>query len=242
MLSQTILTALVTLPIFLTRSEDNYNASLVTYYNQLPSEIYDDDAEISAIKDVLYIRNDINILDPKNGPDLACRPQGQVTLAFDDKKASDLDSLAKEYLLGHPIIVPPSYDSSACPDLADHTILGPKKYVPADALADLDQDDDFTVLIPLTEADVHDNEITFSVRWATYHNLVGVIGDAPDNFPWLAQDVEPWSDETTSSSRIVRRRVRGGFGRGLGRILGGIARDVVTGTATDVLGDLILGR
>ena len=216
---RTTLLALHILPAF---THNILTPSKVFYFDQLPSEAYDGDPDLTAYKDIIYVRKDINYLDPQSGPSLACLPNGQVKLGFVDESDLELNELAYERFLGHPVVIPHGYDISGCPDLVNHTIFGPRQYVPAEALDDLDPEDDFAVMIALSEDDVQDDELTVSVIWVTYHELIGVVGDAPDELSWLAKGVYPWSINTSSlsSSRVEKRAKFGAIGKSIAKLIG----------------------
>ena len=113
-------------------------------------------------------------LNPENGPSLTCLPNGQVTHGFAHQTPFKLDELAITQLLSHPVIIPHGYDSSSYPELEDHTIFGPRQFVPEDSLADLEEAG-FAVFLAVSEDDVQETEITLSVDWVTYHELIGVV-------------------------------------------------------------------
>ena len=211
----TLLATLV-LPTF-TRSI--LTPSKVFYYDQLPSDAYSGDPDVAANKERIYVRKDINLLDPQNGPSITCLPNGQVRFGFSEESGLKLDELAAEKFLDHPIVIPHGYDSSCCPELGNHTIYGPRSDVPAEALDDLEEQDDFAVLIATSEDDVQDNELTVSVDWVTYHELIGITGDAPEELFWLAKGVYPFSETNPSASSRMKKRQR--F-RVRGRISGGL--------------------
>ena len=228
-----LLATALTLPILSVLSHNILNPSLVFYFDQLPSEAYEGDPDITANKDIIYIRKDINYFDPQDGPSLACLPNGQVTLGFTNQSALELNELAHEQFLGHPVIIPHGYDMSACPDIANHTIFGPRMYVPSEALEDLEMEDDFAIMIALSEDDVKDEELTLSIIWVTYHELIGVIGDAPEELSWLAKGVFPWSITTattssSTSSRVERRGMYSGTASSIAKLFGKTAVNVAT--------------
>ena len=136
-----------------------------------------------------------------------------------------LNELAFEQFIGHPVIIPHGYDMSACPEFTNHTVFGPRLYVPAETLAELDTDDDFAIMIALSEDDVKDGELTLSVIWATDHELIGVVGNAPEELSWLVKGVFPWSISTSSvsapaSSRVEKRAKFSGFTKAIGKTFG----------------------
>lgn len=223
MFRPTLLTTLLTLPIVSISAHNILTPSKVFFFDQLPSEAYDGDPDLTTYKDILYVRKDISYLDIESGPNLTCQSNGQVTLGFSGESALELNQLAYEQFLGHPVIIPHGYDATACSEVANHTIFGPRKYVPAEALEDLDSEDDFAVMIAMSEDDVTDDALTLSVIWATYHELVGVVGDAPEELEWLAKGVFPWSISTSSSSassNVEKRAKYGGITKTLGQIFG----------------------
>ena len=225
MFSQAVFTAALTLPILSTCTHNILNPSDAFFFDQLPGDAYDNDPTVAKYKEKIYLRKDINYLDPEDGPYLTCLPNGQVKLDFANETKFKLDELAIQKLLGHPIIIPHGYDSSSCPELADHTIFGPRQSVPKEALADLEADG-IAVMKAISEDDVQEKEITLSVDWVTYHELIGVVGNAPEELPWLAQGVLPFSDSGSSStgSRRIKKRIFGGILAGLGRVIvGGVA-------------------
>ena len=61
--------------------------------------------------------------------------------------------------------------------------FGPRKFVPEDSLADL-EDDGLAVFLSGSENDVQETEITLSVEWVTYHELIGVVGNPPEELSW----------------------------------------------------------
>ena len=218
MYRQALLTTLLALPIFSTAVEDLLtltkaarvdhnlvNPSSVIFLDQLPSEAYDNDPDLTAYKNVVYIRKDIEVLDQANGPKLTCLPNGQVTFEFKNESALRVSRLASDELLDHPVIIPHYYDASSCPELTNHTIFGPRESVPAESFDGLDTEDDFAIFIPVFESDVNGTTLTLSVAWATYHEIVGIVGDAPEALSWLAKSVFFPGD--TSSSSVQKRRI-----------------------------------
>ncbi len=217
--------AFLTIPILPTSTHDILHPSKVFYFDQVPSAAYAGDPDLAACKDIIYVRKDINYLDPASGPNLTCLPNGQVKLGFTNRSDLVLNELAFEQFLGHPVVIPHGYDMSACPLLANHTIFGPRQYVPAEALADLEPDDDFAVMIALSEDRVEDNMLTLSVIWVTYHELIGVVGEAPEEIFWLAKGVFPWSTSTyssLSSPRVERRVEFGAVGKSIAKLFGNL--------------------
>ena len=104
MLSQIALAALSILPIGkVLAAHPLLSPSLVFYFDQIPTEVYDDDPDVVAHKDVVYIRKDIHQLDPEDGPSLTCLPNGQVQLGYTNESALELNKLAYTQLLGHPV-------------------------------------------------------------------------------------------------------------------------------------------
>ena len=239
MFAQAVLTTALTLPILSTCTHNLLNPADAFYFDQLPGDAYDNDPTVAKYKENIYIRKDINYLDPENGPSLTCLPNGQVKLDFATETKFKLDELVTQKLLSHPIIIPHGYDSSSCPELADHTIFGPRQFVPKESLADLEADG-FAVLKAVSEDDVQEEEITLSVDWVTYHELIGVVGNAPDELPFLAQGVFPFSDSGSSSTKSTRIRKRrlGGLFRSIGRVIGG---GVAQGAATWALDQIANG-
>ena len=230
-----VLATVLTLPILSTCTHNLVDTSDVTYFDQLPPDAYDNDPLLGENKGSIYVRNDISYLDPKNGPHLTCLPNGQVKLDFtNDESAFKLNELATAQLLSHPVIIPHGYDSSSCPELADHTIFGPKENVPEESLVDL-AEDGFAVMIAVSEDDVQEKEITFSVDWVTYHELIGVVGTPPKELSWLAQGVFPFSAKGSSSTTSARGRKRrfGGAFRSIGRLFANGAIQGATGWALD---------
>ena len=239
MFSQAVLATALTFPILSKCTHNIVNTADVTYFDQLPSDAYDDDPVLAEFKERIYVRKDISYLDPENGPHLTCLPNGQVKLDFANQSAFKLDELATEQLLSHPVIIPHGYDSSSCPELADHTIFGPRQSVPEESLADLEADG-FAVMIAVSEDDVQEKEITLSVDWVTYHELIGVVGNAPEELPWLAQGVFPFSANASSSttSTRVRKRRFGGLFRSVGRLF---ANGAIQGATTWTLDQIARG-
>ena len=60
----------------------------------------------------------------------------------------------------------------------------------------------------LSEDDVQEKEITLSIDWVTYYELIGVVGNAPEDLPLLAQGIFPFSANASSSTTSTRERVR----------------------------------
>lgn len=240
-----LLTGLLTLPIISISAHNILTPSRVFYFDQLPAEAYDGDPDLTTYKDIIYMRKDINYLDIESGPNLTCRSNGQVTLGFSGESALELNQLAYEQFLGHPVIIPHGYDATTCPDVANHTIFGPRKYIPTEAFDDLDTADDFAIMIALTEDDVADDVLTLSVIWVSYHELVGVIGDAPEELYWLAKGVFPWSITTSSSSTastVEKRAEYGGIIKALAKIFGKTGGKTATEWSVKQVADKIVGQ
>ena len=72
MFRSTLLTTLLSLPILSTCSNNLLNPSKVFYFDQLPSEAYDGDPDLTTYKDIIHVRKDINYLDTESGPNLVC--------------------------------------------------------------------------------------------------------------------------------------------------------------------------
>lgn len=245
MFHSTLLSALLTLPIISISAHNILNPSKVFYFDQLPSEAYDDDPDLTTYKDILYIRKDISYFDIESGPNLTCLTNGQVTLGFNGESALELNQLAYEQFLGHPVIIPHGYDATTCSEVANHTIFGPRQYVPSEALEDLDTADDFAIMIAMSEDDVTDDTLTLSVIWATYHELVGVVGDAPEELSWLAKGVLPWSISTSSSSassNVEKRAKYSGVGKALAKIFGKTAAKAAAEWSVNQVAEKIVGQ
>lgn len=240
-----LLSALLTFHIFSISAHNILTPSRVFFFDQLPPEAYDGDPDLTTYKDIIYIRKDINYLDIENGPNITCQSNGQVTLGFSGESALELNQLAYEQFLGHPVIIPHGYDATGCPDVVNHTLFGPRKYVPVEAFEDLEPDDDFAIMIALSEDEVTDDELTLSVIWVTYHELVGVVGDAPEELYWLAKGVYPWSVSTSSStggSKMVKRGKYGKFGTAIAKILGKTLVKATAEWGVNQVADKIVGQ
>ena len=224
MFSQAVLATALTLPILSICTHNLTDTSDVFYLDQLPSEAYDNDPTVAKYKESIYVRKDISYLNPENGPSLTCLPNGKVTLGFPNGTALKLSELADQQFLGRPVVIPHGYNASACPELVNHTIFGPRESVPADTLAELEDDPEaegYAAFIAHTEDDIQEQNITLSVDWVTYHELIGAVGNAPEELDFLAQGVFPWSSTTSSStaSTAVKKRRIGRLIGGLGRLL-----------------------
>ena len=238
MFTQAILTALVALPVLPVLANEFQKTSYVYYYDELPASAYEGDAYVSAYRDIIYLRKDIHYLDPEDGPELSCPSNGHLKLGFEKASALELHELANEKLLGHPLIIPDHYDTSDCPAAANHTILGPKEYVPPEFLAELDPADDFLVIVPVTEVDVKENELILAFIWGTYHQIVGVIGDAPEELAWLEKGVYPW--DSPGSAHLEKRKAGGAaIAKAIAKIFGqGIASGATEWALNKVAGGI----
>lgn len=242
MFYQAVLATALTLPILSACTHDLTSNSDVTYFDQLPSDAYDDDLLLGEYKSRIFVRKDISYLDPENGPSLKCLPNGQVKLHFASQTAFNLDELSREQLLSHPVIIPHGYDDSGCPELKDHTIFGPRESVPEDTLKDLEADG-FAVMLAVSEDEVQENEITLSVDWITYHGLIGVTGSAPKDLAWLGKGVLPYSDNDSSSKHSTRGRKRkfGGIFRSVGKLFASGVVQGATSWSLDQIAKVIIG-
>lgn len=214
MLFQAVLATALTLPILSTCTHNLKDTSDVFYFDQLPPESYDNDSTVAEYKDKIYVRKDISFFSRENGPSLTCLPDGKVTLGFTNGTAFRLNELADQKFLGHPVIIPHNYDTTSCPELVNHTIYGPRSSIPPDTLTELEEGleaGNYAVMIAHTEDDVQEQNITLSVDWVTYHELIGAIGNPPEELSFLAQGVLPWSSTTSSASGstgVEKRRFR----------------------------------
>ena len=111
-----------------------FSPSRVFFFDQIPAEIYSEDPDIVAHKEIVHVRKDFHFLETGTGPNLTCLANGQVQLEYPDASAASLDVLTFTNYLGHPIIIPSDYDSSHCPHFQNHTLFGPKAYIPQDIL------------------------------------------------------------------------------------------------------------
>ena len=214
----TILATLFALP--LSHTHPLGFLSKVFFLDQIPADLYSNDTDLVTNKDTVYIRKDISYLDPDNGPSLTCLPNGQVQLGFNDTSALKLDKMAYVEILGHPLIIPHGYDASSCPELANRTIYGPLDYIPLVDQGILEEEDKEAVMVALGLDEVIDNRLTFSFIWVDYHELVGVVGEAPDALYYLAKGVFPWSTkavEAADEQQVVERDV----GEDMPHVVGG---------------------
>ena len=141
------------------------------------------------------------------------------------------------------VLIPHGYDDSKCPELTNHTIFGPKAYVPQEYLATLSNqtDEGLAIMIAMSEDEIVDNRLTLSVIWVTYHEIMGIVGSPPDSLYYLQKGVMPWDIVQSASSgsnytglpELKRKR---GFGKTTGKIVGNALFSSLFGWALEKVG------
>lgn len=176
--------------------------SKVFYFDQLPDDVTSDfPPELEDAKSQLYIRKDVEELDEAS---LSCDLQGTLELGFENASALELDIVGYE-MIGHPIVVPHNYSQAeGCPDLKNHTLFGPRKSVPAEVLAELNDDEDYAIFITMSVDALEDGKLTISAIWADYHQIFGSIGDAPEGLEWFNIGIYPWTELSGPSDKVKR--------------------------------------
>ena len=180
--------------------------SKVFYFDQLPDNVTSDfPPELDDAKSQLYIRKDVVELEDAS---LSCDLKGTFELGFENASVYELDIAGYE-IIGHPIVVPLNYtQAEGCPDLKNHTIFGPRDSVPEDVLAELNDDEDYAVFIPLSINALEDGILTVSAIWADYHSIFGSVGDAPEGLEFFNIGIYPWTELSGQSDKV--KRVNGG--------------------------------
>ena len=64
-------------------------------------------------------------------------------------------------------------------------------------------------MIALSIDEFLDNRVTIRIIWVDYYELIGVVGDAPEDLYYLAKGVFPWSTPATDnqSAQTTKRQI-----------------------------------